>query len=63
LKAWIYNWDQILFGRRRKLWVPIPGIATHMDANALSPTIDWKTRMQAERSGNASHESVRSQTY
>ena len=48
LKAWLYNWNQILFGRRRKLWVPIPGVATHMDANALSPTIDWRNQMQSQ---------------
>ena len=40
-KAWLYGWRQILFGRRVKLWVPVPGIATHLDANALSPNVDW----------------------
>ncbi len=40
-KAWLYGWSQILFGKRRKLWVPVPGIATHLDRQALSPTIDW----------------------
>lgn len=40
-KAWLYCWPQILFGSRVKLWAPLPGIATHLDANALSPTIDW----------------------
>lgn len=40
-KAWLYGWSQIIFGKRTKLWVPIPGIATHLDARGLSPTIDW----------------------
>lgn len=42
LKTWIYNWRQILFGRRYKLWCPIPTIATHMAKKFLSPTIDWE---------------------
>lgn len=41
LKAWLYCWRQILFGKSLKLWVPIPGIATHLDARSLSPGIDW----------------------
>ena len=41
VKAWLYGWRQILFGRRVKLWVPVPGIATHLDAKALSPNVDW----------------------
>jgi hypothetical protein len=41
LKSWLYCWQQILFGKRWTLWVPIPGIATHLDCNALSPNVDW----------------------
>jgi len=41
VKAWLYGWRQILFGRRLKLWAPVPGIATHLDAKALSPNVDW----------------------
>jgi len=48
-KAWIYGWRQILFGRKRWLWVPIPGIATHLDAKALSPAVDWTARITAPR--------------
>jgi hypothetical protein len=50
-KAWLYGWAQILFGRRAKLWVPVPAIATHLDTRALSPTIDWRTliNQQSER--------------
>jgi hypothetical protein len=45
-KAWLYGWRQILFGRRVKLWVPVPGIATHLDANGLSPGVDWIALME-----------------
>ena len=44
-KAWAYGWRQILFGEKRQLWAPVPGIATHLDARALSPTIDWTVLM------------------
>jgi hypothetical protein len=46
LKSWLYCWRQILFGQRWTLWVPIPGIATHLDRNALSPNVDWCALMQ-----------------
>jgi hypothetical protein len=50
LKSWIYCWRQILFGRKRRLWIPVPGIATHLDNKALSPNVDWGALMeQAER--------------
>jgi hypothetical protein len=45
LKSWLYCWRQILFGRRWKLWVPIPAVATHLDAMALSPNVDWQGAM------------------
>jgi hypothetical protein len=50
-KAWLYGWAQILFGKQVKLWVPVPGIATHLDRQALSPTVDWSMVMRqvAER--------------
>jgi hypothetical protein len=47
-KAWLFGWSQILMGKRRKLWSPVPGIATHMDFHALSPTIDWPALMREE---------------
>jgi hypothetical protein len=46
LKSWLYCWQQILFGRKWMLWVPIPGIATHLDCNAMSPNVDWCALMQ-----------------
>jgi hypothetical protein len=48
LKSWFHCPWQILFGRRFRLWVPIPGIATHLDRNALSPAVDWIGLMTAE---------------
>jgi hypothetical protein len=47
-KTWIFGWSQILFGKRYKLWSPVPGIATHLDFKALSPTIDWPELMQQQ---------------
>lgn len=47
-KAWLFGWSQILFGKQYMLWSPIPGIATHLDCNALSPTIDWSALMQEQ---------------
>src|SRR6266849_3107976 len=48
-KSWVYCWRQILFGRKWRLWIPIPGIATHLDSNAPSPNVDWRALMEAER--------------
>lgn len=48
LKTWFYGWRQILFGHRRRLWVPVPGIATHLDVNALSPGIPWKSMIESQ---------------
>jgi hypothetical protein len=45
VKAWLYCWRQIVFGKRLKLWVPVPGIATHLDAHSLSPGVDWQRLM------------------
>jgi hypothetical protein len=41
VKGWIYNGKQLLFGKKWKLWIPIPSIATHMDSKHLAPSIDW----------------------
>jgi hypothetical protein len=45
-KAWLFGWRQILFGKKQRLWTPVPGMATHMDTNALSPGIDWVALIQ-----------------
>ena len=44
LHAWKFGWRQILFGKRRNLWVPIPGIATHMQSTRIAPTFTWLTK-------------------
>ncbi|MBI5806388.1 glycosyltransferase family 2 protein [candidate division TA06 bacterium] len=41
-KAWYYCWPYILFGKRRKLWIPIPALGTHVEKKYLAPTINWK---------------------
>ncbi|MCL5990477.1 MAG: glycosyltransferase family 2 protein [Bacteroidetes bacterium] len=41
VKGWIHNRNQLLFGKRWKLWIPVPSIATHMDSKHLAPSIDW----------------------
>ncbi len=46
VKAWLFCWPQILFGKAAKLWVPVPGIATHLSAGLLSPGSDWLALMQ-----------------
>jgi len=39
--AWMYNFWQILFGKRWKLWTPMPSIATHLESPFLSPVVNW----------------------
>lgn len=48
-KSWFYGWRQILSGAQRRLWIPVPGIATHLNAEALSPTIDWAALMHRQK--------------
>src|SRR5262249_257251 len=48
VKSWLFCWPQILFGSSAKLWVPIPGIATHLSAEVLSPAMDWLSLMRLE---------------
>lgn len=40
-KSWIFGGPQIVFGKKYSLWVPLPGIATHLDARRLGPAVDW----------------------
>ena len=44
--TWWHGWRQIFFGRRWKLWTPVPGIATHIEKNFLSPGVDWNAAFQ-----------------
>lgn len=48
VKSWLFGWQQILFGKKYRLWVPVPGMATHMNAGTLSPSIDWVARMRED---------------
>jgi hypothetical protein len=47
--SWLYGWPQILAGQRWKLWVPNPGIATHMERRFLAPGIDWGAHFKSVR--------------
>jgi len=47
-KAWFYGWRHILFGRRMKLWIPVPSLATHMLTHYLAPAHDWGKIFAAE---------------
>jgi len=49
LKSWIFCWRQILFGKKWQLWIPVPGIATHLDSKALSPNVDWRALMEQSK--------------
>jgi len=40
--AWRHAWRQILFGKRRTLWVPSPSLATHMQSTDLAPGVEWE---------------------
>lgn len=51
LKSWLHNPFQILFGRKYKLWQPLPSIATHMEKISLAPGIDW-TKVVSESEKN-----------
>jgi hypothetical protein len=48
LKAWLFGWRQIVFGKPATLWVPIPALATHLCVDLLSPSIDWVAFMQRQ---------------
>jgi len=40
-KTWIWGFWRILFGKRYRLWAPLPALATHMESTCLAPLIDW----------------------
>jgi hypothetical protein len=44
--VWVYNWRQVLFGRRYTLWVAVPALATHMAAGLEAPYVNWKEQFQ-----------------
>jgi len=47
-RAWRFHWRQILFGKKYKLWTPIPTIATHLESKFLAPTFNWTKIMKNE---------------
>jgi GT2 family glycosyltransferase len=51
VKAWLFCWRQIVFGKAVKLWVPMPGLATHLCAGLFSPGVDWFALMQGRADG------------
>jgi len=40
--AWRHASRQLLFGKRRTLWVAMPSLATHMEASGLAPGVAWE---------------------
>ena len=60
IKTWFFGGAQILFGKRYRLWSPMPAIATHLDVNGLSAGTDWISLMKEEeqsiRCGTVSRE-------
>jgi hypothetical protein len=47
VKTWLktlrWGYRPLLFGRRYRLWAPIPSLATHMESSCMAPLIDWQT--------------------
>ncbi len=41
-QTFIWGYRALLFGRRYRLWVSMPTLATHMESQFLSPLIDWR---------------------
>ena len=54
-KAWYYGWRHILFGKRMKLWIPVPSLATHMLTHYLAPAHDWESIFAAETANGNSN--------
>lgn len=52
-QAWVFCWWQIVFGSKAKLWVPLPGVATHLAAGLFSPSVDWLALMGEQEAGFA----------
>jgi hypothetical protein len=42
-KTWRWGYRALLFGRRYRLWTPMPALATHMESSCQSPLVDWQT--------------------
>jgi GT2 family glycosyltransferase len=46
LKAFFFSPLRFFYGKRWKLWSPVPSLATHMDSEHLAPAIDWNKLFQ-----------------
>ncbi|ADZ08976.1 glycosyl transferase family 2 [Methanobacterium lacus] len=47
-KTFVLTQDQIHNGKTWKLWFPIPTIATHLEKEFISPTINWENIVSKE---------------
>jgi hypothetical protein len=45
-KAWIYTPLQTLFGKKYKLYTPVPSFAQHLDNQCMAPGIDWDKKFE-----------------
>ena len=52
VQTWRWGFIEILFGRRYKLWVPIPTLSTHMESTFLSPLVDWPSVFEESQQEN-----------
>lgn len=46
IRMWQYGLPQVLFGKRFRLWAPMPTLSTHMESTCLSPLIDWQQEFE-----------------
>jgi hypothetical protein len=51
IKTWLktlrWGYGPLLFGRRYRLWAPMPALATHMESSGLSPLVDWPSHFKS----------------
>ncbi len=52
LKTLRWGYGALFFGRRYRLWTPMPALATHMESSGLSPVIEWR-QLFADSQGEA----------
>jgi hypothetical protein len=45
VKSWLYGWRQNLFGRRARLWAPVPSLGLHLDRRHPVPGFDLAAEM------------------
>lgn len=46
IKSWLHSPEYNIFGKKMKLWTPVPSLATHLDSLHLAMNIDWQTEFQ-----------------